>query len=111
VAQAMPWEYTGKAFSSNVSRATRSDAYMLLGYLRACHGAKNGKPFAISAKPMADANLIDGWKRPHYEKARKALVEAGLLIQVRKRYINIAAQFRLSLMRIPPISPSSRKKE
>jgi hypothetical protein len=79
-----------------------AQALQLLGYLRACHGAKPGKFFAISAEAMARDDVLACWKRDQYIKARNALLDNGLLEKVSAHGLGIAAQYKLTPMRQHP---------
>ncbi|MBL6600316.1 MAG: bifunctional DNA primase/polymerase, partial [Alphaproteobacteria bacterium] len=57
-----------------------ADALMLDIYLRLQHGARP-EPFAVSAKAMAQANVIPGWGTRRIDAARRKLVEIGALHQ------------------------------
>jgi Bifunctional DNA primase/polymerase, N-terminal/Primase C terminal 1 (PriCT-1) len=60
------------------------DALALRLILECAHGA-DPEPFAISARDMADAQVIDGWTdRKRYMRARDFLLEAGFLILVHR---------------------------
>ena len=60
------------------------DAMALLLMLQAQHTARcrRGETFAITPRAMADHEVIPGWPRERYERARDLLLEAGLVVLV-----------------------------
>ncbi len=60
------------------------DALRLLAELRHSHAGQPGKRFAIATHAMAAADVIRGWSEARYRRAKKPLLEAGLLKQLKK---------------------------
>lgn len=76
-------------------------AMILLMHFRFEHSSRNcrGETFAVTPKAMARSQVILGWTRERYEKARNLLLRAGLIELVSpmttKRGVRTAAQYRL----------------
>ena len=60
---------------------TGPDAFMLLMRLRIDHSARcrRGETFNITPKAMVRGDVIHGWTRERYEKARELLLLAGFI--------------------------------
>jgi hypothetical protein len=60
------------------------DAYLLLGTLRMEHSARcsRGETFAIDVNAMARDNVLNGWTRERYQRAKDLLLHVGLSICV-----------------------------
>jgi hypothetical protein len=63
---------------------TGPDAYTLLAHLRVSHSlrCRRGETFSITPKAMSRHNVIPGWGRERYERARDLLLLAGLIMLV-----------------------------
>lgn len=60
-----------------------ADALLLHALLNSKHFTK-GKVFAIAANAMAEARVLGIWSADHYRKARRRLIELGILIEVHR---------------------------
>jgi hypothetical protein len=69
---------------ARISRANGSDAHLLLMYLRIAHSRRceRGETFAITPRAMEIGQVIPGWERKRYVRARDVLLEAELIIRV-----------------------------
>src|SRR5262249_2091983 len=63
---------------------TGPDAYTFLAHLRVSHSlrCRRGETFSITPKAMSRDNVIPGWSRERYERARDLLLLAGLITLV-----------------------------
>lgn len=61
-----------------------SDAYYFLAMVKRRHGAKGGRPFALSPKAMQKAEVLTRWGRKRYAMAIGALLHAGYLVREHK---------------------------
>jgi hypothetical protein len=61
------------------------DAVALLAFLRVKHAARcrRGETFVLTPKAMERNQVLKGWTRERYEKARDLLLKAGLVVRVR----------------------------
>ena len=66
----------------NIDHRHAGDAHMLLCVLKLKHSARcqRGETFNFNPKAMALADVLPGWSRERYEKARNLLLEARLLV-------------------------------
>ena len=94
-----------------LSRNNGPDAFMLLMRLRIEHSARcrRGETFAITPKAMARDNVVPGWTRERYQKARDLLLLAGLVGKVTcvrsTADGRVAAQYRLTTHSIAGEAP------
>ena len=85
------WTGSGSKLSDDIDLLSRVDArrapfaFVLLTKLRKEHAARSrrGETFAISPQAMSNGDVVPGWTRETYEKARNLLVETGLVVQVK----------------------------
>ena len=85
------WTGSGSKLASEIDLLSKVDArrgafaFVLLTKLRKEHTARNrrGMTFAISPQKMSDGDVIPGWTRETYEKARNLLIETGLVLRVK----------------------------
>jgi hypothetical protein len=67
-----------------LSRPNGTDGLALLYKLHHFHAVHPGKRFALCTRSMAEANTIPGWSEWKFRKAKDALLQAGLISQVKK---------------------------
>jgi hypothetical protein len=78
------------------------DAYLLLDELKDSHAARcrRGETFSITPKAMARDQVVPGWSRKTYEKARDLLLKAGCIEKVSEfknsKAGRVGAQYRLA---------------
>jgi hypothetical protein len=79
------------------------DAFALLAWLRIQHSARSsrGETFNITPKAMARDQVIYGWERRRYMRARDLLLLAGFIEKVAKfrntRFGPVGSQYRLTM--------------
>ena len=84
------WTGSGSNLVKEIDLLSTADArrgpyaFMLLAKLRKEHAARcrRGEAFSITPTAMMKSNVISGWTRETYEKARNLLVETGLIVRV-----------------------------
>ncbi|MEO1472486.1 MAG: bifunctional DNA primase/polymerase [Pseudomonadota bacterium] len=88
-------------------------AQMLLCVLRMMHGARvaRGQTFAITPKAMACKQVIPGWTRQRYERARDVLLEAGFLTRIREHSTASDGRRRSAQYTLASVSPEGRREK